>query len=365
MVKSSNFDFSKPQKNMSINEKIKNFDPNGPGQRNEHFIGLPFEEEDAELVLVSIPWDVTTSYREGTASGPENILESSYQLDLLDPHVADAWELGIFMRPPNPYWKRRNEELRPKAASYIEFLESGGDVETDKKMLKIREEINQSGNNLNNWVKEQTSALLKKDKLVGLVGGEHSIPLGFLEALAAIYPNFGILQIDAHMDLRKAYEGLNFSHASIFHNALNINNISALTQVGIRDYCEEELILADQDERVTVFFDYQLKEKRFQGMSFHDQCIEIINTLPQQVYISFDIDGLAPSLCPNTGTPVPGGFSFQEANYLLYLLVQSGREIIGFDLCEVAGVPNEWDGNVGARMLYKLCNLTGRSKGRI
>jgi agmatinase len=103
----------------------------------------------------------------------------------------------------------------------------------------------------------------------------------------------------------------------------------------------------------------ELKRNSFEGKTWKRQCEEIIATLPQNIYISFDIDGLSPDLCPNTGTPVPGGFSFREMDYLLNMLATSNRRIIGFDLCEVSpGKESDWDANVGARVLFKLCIYT-------
>lgn len=347
-------------------KKARSFDPNGVGLKNGHFIGLPFDESDAEVVLLSAPWDVTVSSGEGTATGPVNILECSSQLDLFDPDIPDAWKMGLFMRPVNEYWMRRNEELRPLAKKYISFLEDGGDPDTDKEMAKIREEINQSCENLKNWVYLESRQLIEAGKLVGVVGGEHSAPLGLLQALAERHGSFGVLQIDAHMDLREAYEGLSYSHASISFNALRIPQISRLVQVGIRDYCEAEWALAQESGvRVQVFTDQAIREMQFQGVSFAEVCQSIVRSLPDRVYISFDIDGLDPGLCPNTGTPVPGGLQFAEARFLLQQVVESGRTIIGFDLCETAGTGNEWDGNVGARILYKLANAMGRSNGKI
>ena len=349
----------------SKQDKIKTFDPNGVGLQNGHFIGLPFEEAEAEVVLLSIPWDVTVSFGEGTSSGPANILECSPQLDLFDADIPNAWQMGLFMRPANEYWQRRNEELRPLAKRYIEFLEEGGDPTTDKEMSKIQEEINQSCENLKNWVYLETRQLMEAGKLVGVVGGEHSVPLGYLQALAERYPSFGILQIDAHMDLREAFEGFTLSHASIFFNALRLPQVSRLVQVGIRDYCEAEWELAQESgARVQVFTDQGMREMQYGGTSFHDLCQSIVHSLPEQVYISFDIDGLEPGLCPNTGTPVPGGLQFPEAMYLIKQVLESGKTIIGFDLCEVGGQGHEWDGNVGARVLYKLANAMGASQGK-
>jgi agmatinase len=127
--------------------------------------------------------------------------------------------------------------------------------------------------------------------------------------------------------------------------------------VGIRDLCEEEASVVQRAMgRVEVFYDDDLKEKLYSGESWDSLCTQIISRLPDLVYVSFDIDGLDPKLCPGTGTPVPGGLEFQQATHLLKRVVQSGKKIIGFDLCEVAPGASDWDANVGARMLYHLCN---------
>ncbi len=349
---------------MSKADKIARFDPSGVGLKNGNFIGLPFDEEDADIVLLPVPWDVTVSFSAGTSGGPQNILDCSPQLDLFDADVPDAWKRGIYMRKPSEYWLKRNKELRYSAKTYIEFLEKGGRLQDSVRMEAVLSIINESSEKLNEWVYEKTRELIRNGKKVGLVGGEHSVPLGYLKALAEHHSNFGILQIDAHQDLRKAYEGFTFSHASIFYNALQIKEIEKLVQVGIRDFCEEESILTKSSGgRVQVFYDQKIKESLFCGDTFQKIAEYIISDLPDKVYISFDIDGLAPELCPNTGTPVPGGLSYWEAVYLIKMVVESGRDIIGFDLCEVAGKGHEWDGNVGARVLYKLCNLMGMKMG--
>jgi agmatinase len=185
-----------------------------------------------------------------------------------------------------------------------------------------------------------------------------------LKALSEIHTDgFGVLQIDAHCDLRDAYEGFTHSHASIFFNALKIPAIQKLVQVGVRDYCEDELrYINNSNGRIKTFFDQDLKERQFNGVNWNVLCDEIVDTLPQKIYISFDIDGLDPKFCPDTGTPVPGGFELQEVFYLFKKVVQSGRKIIGFDINEVGG-EFEWDGNVGARAVYKMIALLGKSQG--
>jgi agmatinase len=218
---------------------------------------------------------------------------------------------------------------------------------------------------INCKIYEQTSEWLNKGKLVGLVGGDHSTPLGFIKALGERHPGMGILHIDAHADLREAYEGFRYSHASIMYNVLKeVEAVSKIVQVGIRDYCDDEVALVEASEgRVVQFDDYLMAAARFEGKSWAEQCDEIISHLPEKVYISFDIDGLSADNCPGTGTPVTGGLGFNQALYLLDRVTKSGRQIVGFDLVEVAqdDKDGEWNANVGARMLYKLCGLILKS----
>jgi agmatinase len=146
-----------------------------------------------------------------------------------------------------------------------------------------------------------------------------------------------------------------------------IPQVSRLVQVGIRDLCEEEHDrIAASGGRIRTFFDSELAEARFAGETWGQQTLRIVEALPQDVYVSFDIDGLDPTLCPHTGTKVPGGLSFQMATGLLAAVVRGGRRIVGFDLTEVvpAGDGTEWDENVAARLLYKLIGWTLRSNQR-
>ena len=351
---------------MTKEEKINAFDPSGVGLKNGNFIGLPFEEADAEVILMPVPWDVTVSYSAGTATGAENILDASPQLDLFDHDVKNAWKMGLYMRPLDQNCLQKSNALRSKSELYIDFLENGGNVNEDPEMAKRLREINEGCDDLCEWVYTETKKILDSGKLVGLVGGDHSTPLGYLQALAERYESFGILHFDAHLDLRKAYEGFQYSHASIFYNVLKIPQVTRLVSVGIRDYCEEEVeLIENSGSRVQVFYDSYLKKQVFKGIPLYSIYQNMIDMLPKNVYISFDIDVLTPHLCPNTGTPVPGGLEFQEAMFLLKCVLDSGRKIIGFDLSETAAVGNEWDGNVAARILYKLANVMGKSQGRI
>ncbi|MDH5399996.1 MAG: arginase family protein, partial [Cyclobacteriaceae bacterium] len=134
----------------------------------------------------------------------------------------------------------------------------------------------------------------------------------------------------------------------------------------IRDICEDEVSYINNNRhRITTFYDESIKEAVFQGSTWQQQVERIIEELPELIYISFDIDGLAPAYCPNTGTPVPGGLTFEEATYLIRSVVKAGKTIIGFDLNEVAPGDSEWDENVGARLLYQLACWMGVSQGKI
>jgi agmatinase len=340
-----------------LEDKIIDFNPSDSGSLHHGIFGLPFNPLESKIVLVPAPWEATVSYREGSSLGPKAILDASQQIDIYDPINPDGWEEGIAMLdiPASIFY--RNKQIREKTIKYLKKYENR---EIDK---KLQEEIDLGCSELNDYIEETTQKLLDDDKIVGLVGGDHSVPLGYLKTLAKRYKDFGILHIDAHLDLRKSYLGLKYSHASIFYNALEINNVSKLVSVGIRDFCHEEKDFVEKEkDRVSLFTDYDIRKDLFIGKTFKEKCHDIIKELPENVYISLDIDGLISYLSPNTGTPVPGGFTIEEIVFLLEELINSGKKIIGFDLCEVSPGKDEWDANVGARILYKLCLFTLKSQ---
>ena len=338
---------------------LSQFDPNSVGNPNNNIFSLPFPEEDARLVILPVPWEVTVSYIAGTARAPEHILNASLQVDLFDPDFRDVWKKGYYLRPRDKKVLMKSDYLRKEAELYINYIAQGEIVSNNKFMCKTLKEINEGSNFLNNWVYEQTKELLHEGKLVGLLGGDHSTPLGFYKAIAEKYESFGILQIDAHCDLRKSYEGFKYSHASIMYNALEeITQLTKLVQVGIRDFCDEEFnYIVNSGKRVVTYFDKDIRERQYEGETWKTVADEIISHLPQNVFISFDIDGLDPKLCPHTGTPVQGGFETEQIFYLFKKIMQSGRQLVGFDLVEVGVSHSEYDENVGARCLFKLCNM--------
>lgn len=347
---------------MTKQEKIDNFDPNSIGDTTAGMFGLPFTLDECKTVLIPVPWEVTVSYSGGTIDGPEAIYEASFQVDLYDPNKKDAWKLGIGMDEINNDLYEKSEKYREMAEFLIDEMAAGEDV-SDKDDF---DKINVACAEMNAWVKDRCLHFLKQNKTVGLIGGDHSTPLGMMKALAEHHGNFGILQIDAHADLRIAYEGFEYSHASIMYNALKINEVEKLVQVGIRDFCEEELnIINESKGRVVTFFDRDLKHESYNGETWAQACKRIVHELPQNIYLSFDIDGLDPKLCPNTGTPVAGGFEAEQVLFLIEQVVKSGKRIIAFDINEVApGEEDEWDANVAARLLYRIANLVMTSQGK-
>ncbi|WP_373047853.1 agmatinase family protein [Vulgatibacter sp.] len=338
------------------------FDPDAAAAPGAGVYGLPFTVDEAKVVLVPVPFEATTSYGAGAADGPAAVLDASRQVDLFDVEIGKVWEPGIAMLDEPAQIRAWNDEAKAAAAPIIEAGGAGEDPALQQNLALV----NQRSEQVNAWVKQTVEGLLAKGKIACIVGGDHAVPFGAIEAYAARYPGLGILHLDAHADLRDAYEGFTWSHASIFHNVMErIPGVAKLVQVGIRDLgSAEHRYIRASGGKVIAHFDAQLVNERFEGTTWGEQVRRIVAELPQHVYLSFDIDGLDPTLCPHTGTPVPGGLSFQQAAALVAGVAKSGRTIVGLDLCEVAPGDEEdqWDGNVGARLLYKMIGWMLRSQ---
>jgi len=335
----------------------QNFDPGGVGVHNGNYFGFPWPPDYCDIIILNVPWDATTSYRRGTANGPLAMLDASTQLDFysFDNPGAPLVRCGTD-HSLHEAIVALNQQASPLSAQVIEALEQGIPG-TDPDIQTITRSVNTISEQVEQLVFNRCSYWLEQGHKLIVAGGEHSVPLGFLKALTGIHEHFGILQIDAHADLREHYEGFQQSHASIMYNALPIDQIGKIVQVGIRDVSHAEMELAHSHPKVKVFSDYELQNRQFCGASWFEQCRDIVGCLPEKVYISFDIDGLSPMYCPNTGTPVPGGLTPDGVMYLLRMVAESGREIIGADLCEVAPGTDSWDASVGARMLYRMAVL--------
>jgi agmatinase len=338
---------------------LSTFDPNSAGNPNNNIFGLPFSQEDARLVILPIPWEVTVSFGSGTARSADQIMSASLQVDLFDPSYPDTWKEGFHMKESDKKILLKSDYLRKEAELYIDYISKGDAVENNQFMCRTLKEVNEGSHFLNHWVYNQAKTILDSGKLLAVLGGDHSTPLGYMKAVGEKYGDFGIIQIDAHCDLREAYEGFTYSHASIMYNAIKeVPQLKKLVQLGIRDYSlGEDQFIKDNNGRIRTYFDREIRVRQYEGETFKQIVEEIVDQLPEQVYISFDIDGLDPKLCPNTGTPVQGGFETEQVFYLFDKIAKAGKKIVGFDLSEVSTSENAWDANVGARVLFKLCNL--------
>jgi agmatinase len=343
------------------------FDPNAAALPDSGPYGLDFSPAEAAVHLIPVPFDATTSYRPGTAGGPEAILAASHQVDLYCRLFGRPYEAGLA-------WIEPGEELLALQAEAFtparRIVAAGGRIAGQSDLERDLERVNRAGEALNRLVEQQVSASLAAGKLPALIGGDHAVPFGAIRACARAHPGLGVLHFDAHADLRRAYEGFTWSHASILDNVTaRIPEVAQVVQVGIRDLCDEERERIEGSKgRIFTLYDDVWARARAEGSSLVGLIRKTIDRLPHKVYVTFDVDGLDPALCPGTGTPVPGGLSWGETGLWLEELSKSGRQIVGLDLVEVAPAPNtdpeldSWDAVVGARLLYRLigCALATR-----
>jgi agmatinase len=321
-----------------------------PPREDAGIFGITVPTDLAKLAIIGVPWDVTTSYGHGTARTPEAIVRPSHQLDLFDINFGKPYRHGIALEVLPGV-----EDLNKKGRKIVDQARDG-----DEKAVS---QINDMSQTVNNDVYKRSKELLDQGKMVGLLGGDHSCPLGLIKALNERYKDITVIHIDAHHDLRDGYEGFTYSHASIMNNVLReCPNVTKLIALGIRDFSQDEWDMAHGSKgRVSTLYAADFFEKRNEGQAVSAIFDEVLAQASSHIYISFDIDGLDPVNCPGTGTPVPGGFAFSDISYLLNKIAKSAKQVVGWDLCEVSeseGGAGEWDLNVGARVLYKLCGLS-------
>jgi agmatinase len=335
------------------------FDPDAAALDDSGLFGLPHDPDRAEVHVIPVPFDATTSYRKGAALGPGAVLRASRQVDLFDVLFGRFWQRGIALLEPDA----RIQELNHKASRRAErVIAVGGRIEGRKRLQQDLERVNEIGRTLNQIVHAQAAGVLSQGKLPVVLGGDHSTPFGAIQACAERHPGLGVLHFDAHADLRDTYEGFAWSHASILHNVVTrIPGVERVVQVGIRDLGEREHALIEGSKgRIRTLFDADWARAKADGANLRELVRRWIAELPEHVYVSFDVDGLDPSLCPSTGTPVPGGLSWHDAMLWLEELSRSRRRVVGLDLNEVSpgaeADPDEdtWDAIVGARLLYRL-----------
>jgi agmatinase len=344
------------------------FDPDAAAQPGSGIFGLPHGPDEAAVHVLGVPFDATTSYRRGTAHGPEAVVAASAQVDLYDRLFGKPYEQGIWYRADDGTLAGWNDQARALADPVIA---AGGADPDSHEHAHLLAELAALGSRVNERVEEFTTDCLAAERLPVVLGGDHSVPFGAIRAAARAHPGLGVLHFDAHADLRVAFEGFEWSHASIFHNVLEqVPGVASLVQVGIRDLGHAEAMRCDADPRIHTLFDDEWAEVVARGGDRRQAIRRHLERLPQEVWISFDIDGLSPDLCPSTGTPVPGGLDWHQTMQWLEELVLRGHRIVGVDLCEVAppeggGDPEgaSWDAVVGARLLYRLIGAAMSSRG--
>jgi len=328
------------------------FDPEGVGVRNGNIFGFPYSEEEAEVLIIPVTWDATASFGKGTAQGPQAILEASVQLDFYHPEIKNAWERKIHMLPISTDLLEVNQHFLKQTEEYIRYLEEGGLLENSPSFKIMLEEVEKAQKNIQEGLKRRVLDCFDKNIFPITLGGEHSVSLGAIQATVEKYGEITIIQLDAHADLRKSYEGFEQSHASIMYNALKLEGVKEIRALGIRDVSNSEVELA-KNERVKTIYGWDISNKESNGETWDMICNEMLDAISGPVYLTVDIDVLDPSNCPNTGTPVPGGWSYNQLKYFLSKLRNKHLNIVAADLVEVANA--EWDANVGARILWELC----------
>ena len=336
---------------------MPDYDTDAPVTSDTLF-GLPHTWDEARVVVTPVPFDATASYRAGSAKGPDAMVRASAQLDLLDPVFGEVHAVGIYVQGTTDWLPEVAKRARELA---LPIIEAGGPA---KETLAAHDELERLCAAVEGVVFHATKNVLDHGKKPVMIGGEHGVSLGAIVACVEHARDHlganqvGVLQLDAHRDLRDAYLGMTRSHASVMRNALErLPEIMRLVQVGVRDAGVEETAYAESlAPRIMTAPAHLLHQRLDDGERFGDLCNEIVETLPEHVYVTFDIDVLEPHLCPNTGTPVPGGLTFERAVRLLKVLADSGRTIIGADLVEVApgSVVDDIDAIVGMRVLYAL-----------
>ncbi|HIG11772.1 MAG TPA: agmatinase family protein [Planctomycetes bacterium] len=372
LVQASN---SKPSKQPAPRASMTAFDPDDAATPESGVFGLNDSSSEAGVRLLGAPFDATTSYRQGAARAPQAILKASHQVDLFDALMASwpgsegrPWQAGIALEI-DAYIANLNAEAAPLARS---LMASDQQADSPQKRAGLLARVNEIGGEVNGRVRCWTAEALVKGAVVGIVGGDHSVPFGAFEAASAHHGAIGILHFDAHADLRPAYGGLRWSHASIFANVRErLPQVEAVLSVGLRDLGQKEArTIAESGGRLRAIHSHEWAAWRQSRADLKALVLEHIQSLPEKIWISFDIDGLDPSLCPSTGTPVPGGLTWDEASLWLTVLAESQKEIVGFDLCEVSpgqsDGPEEdsWDAMVGARLLYRLIGLALARRAR-
>jgi agmatinase len=272
-----------------------------------NFGGLPEEYSrlaDSRVVVLPVPYDMTSTWMKGADKGPEAIIRASGTVELYDIETdSEVYLHGIFTDEP-----------------------VAGDLSPDDMVETVRRRVQDH---------------LANNKFVVLVGGEHSVSIGAIQAHARRFPGMSVLQLDAHADLRDAYEGSRYNHACVMARA---KELCPIVQVGIRSMDISEKPAMQRDR---VFF----------AENIHDNTAwiaQVVDKLTEPVYITIDLDAFDPSIMPSTGTPEPGGLRWYDALALLKAVCRQ-RNVVGLDVVEMCPVPNQWAPDfLAAKLIYKI-----------
>lgn len=336
------------------------FNPNRAIPDNGNYFGIPLSPEEAALVLISAPWDATMAVRAGSSYAPDAIIEASRHVDFFEPMAPYSWRKGIATAPIDYSIQDMSHRLRADAVRVIKVHDDLGSSAFDHLVYeRSLRRVNEASDVVNENIYEQSKEWIQKGKIVGLVGGDQSAAYGHIRAVGEKYGSIGLLHIDSNLDLREAHQGFEHSHASVMYNVLrDVPAVESLVAVGVRAFTPEEWERAEGDSRVKLFTGQSIWSRHFEGVNWSTIVDEIIAALPENIYISLDVDGLTIECSPHTGALVAGGLRFPEVVYLMGKIVDSGRRIVGFDLSEVVpDVDDKTDAMIAARMLYNMCSM--------
>lgn len=275
--------------------------------KTKTYAGIPKEYAEiskANIVLIPVPYDGTSTWQKGANKGPDAFLEASENMELYDIETdSEVYKQGVYLADPV------TEDSSPEA--------------------------------MVNAVHETTKSYIAKNKFVTLIGGEHSISIGSIRAFNESFDNLTVLHIDAHADLRKEYQDTPYNHACAVYEASKTTN---LVQVGIRSMDKSETFTMDSEK---IFFAHEMAQNEF----WMDNVIELLG---ENVFITFDLDAFDPSILPATGTPEPGGLLWYETLDFLRQVFEE-KNVVGFDIVELCPNENHPSSNfVAAKLYYKM-----------
>ncbi len=271
--------------------------------------------ENSKVVILPIPYEKTVSYGSGTKFGPKNIIEASHFVEFYD----EEMEKEIY------------KEIGIATVSEINFKNKN-----EKESLTL--------------IYETAKKIIQQKKFLLSIGGEHTISQSLIKAHFEKYPKLSVLQIDAHSDLRQEYQGNKFSHASVMARVCEFLSPQKLVQVGIRAQSIEEAKMI-REKKINTFYAHQISSSK-------NWIENILKKLSDEVYLTFDVDGLDPSIMPSTGTPEPNGLLWNDTMLLLKEIGKK-KKIIGADVVEFS--PNKflhYPNETAAKLVYKILNYS-------